>query len=672
MNLGVVMDDNAKQKLEDAQQNVADAAKLAAEDAKAALAPLKGLMTGKPAADALINRNPVLAFVTGHLEKLDPESLPALITDSALIKQAMSANDVAQFMQTPMTIGDLVSLLELDQSLVNKASQAGLDPNKLVTPKEFLQALGLDAGRVASELSILKQKLPSEGVASYVQRAKAMMANAAKVVGQSPVANTASKLNKDASNEIATGKKSAGDAKERMTSELGSPALANIAVPSSDAGVNAQAANLAGIVQANAANLASSNDSLVQQNVGLAGSMSAMSKTVLSQTSKQPLANESVDPADLLAAQAIYSGVKIASTSDNLKSDNIATTSAILDASKLEITEDVPAFDLKSVEQISSNEIAKDPYSELGRLMDTNSMTKVDFGGDGMSQRSLEEHLLSRGIQQALQQKTDPTGEGKGLDLRLKDEPGEILNIDMLQDVKPNMLADTQVVITPSKESSMTGFDFSQGEGFQDGSAAFREQTTEFATSLGKQTTEIRQTSDLFADKISEAPKGTTKESLASKILGHAQMMLKNGGGSMRLDVEAPGIGKVDVAINLNNNQLDVRIITASEQARDMISKEVLGLRDGLTQQGINLRGLEVGKAGESSPRNFAGQGQQFGQGAQDQRASYNDMREYAQSFKNNFAPRADRAMTQVASTLSRWSNASIPSNGNGRLEVRV
>jgi len=176
-----------------------------------------------------------------------------------------------------------------------------------------------------------------------------------------------------------------------------------------------------------------------------------------------------------------------------------------------------------------------------------------------------------------------------------------------------------------------------------------------------------------FSSKLTAPAAGQPRETLAQRILGQAEIMFKSGGGSMRMDVEAPGIGKVDVAINLNNNQLDVRIITASDQARDIITREVAGLRDGLTQQGLNLRGLEVGKAGESSSRNFAGQGgQHFGQGAQDQRASYNDMKEYVQSFRNSYIPRSSDRFDSSSPSLGRWNNVASRSTSGSRLEVRV
>ncbi len=641
-------------------------------DAKAILSPLKNLMAGKPATEGLLNRNPVLAFVTGHLEKLEADTLPSLISDSALIKQALASTDIAQFMQTPMSISDLANLLELDQSLINKASQAGLDPSKLVTPKEFLQALGLDSGRIASELTMLKQKLPVEGVTPYVQRAKAMAANASKAVSDSSVATNVNKLGKEASSEIASGKKSASDTKEKLASELNNANVSAPMIQTVDQAGQAQIKNNIAMNMASTVQSAQNNVSGLPAKAFTDMQQMTVSATKIANT-KPSMNREMIDPAELLAAQAISSGMGIIAPTINTDVSVGSKDSNFVMPTEIKTESDVSSqFDLSSVKDLGQYEITKDPYSELGRQMDTATTTKIDFGGDGISQRSLEEHLLSNGFSQSVLQNSSTPKEMTLEDLRSGENAAEMIGFDSVKDLATSLPQDVQAVVQPSTESFGANLDFSQGESFQDGSANFRDQASDVTANLSKSMSEVSKSESAFTDKVSDAPKAPSRESLASKILGQAQMMFKNGGGSMRLDMEAPGIGKVDVAINLINNQLDVRIVTASEQARDMISKEVVGLRDGLTQQGISLRGLEVGKAGESSPRNFAGQGQQFGQGAEQQRASYNDMRDYAQSFRNPFAGRAERATSQVAPTLSRWSNATIPGNGNGRLEVRV
>jgi hypothetical protein len=643
-------------------------------DAITALSPLKTIMSGKMASDALINRNPVLAFVTGRLEKLDPETIPSLIAESPLIKQALASGDIADFMNKPMTIGDLSNLIELDQSLINKASQAGLDPSKLVTPKEFLQALGLDSSRIASELTILKQRLPLDGVAPYIQRAKALAASVGASAMQASAPLHKNKANKDAATQIMPSQ----NTKDLPTVEKPGLGDQNPQVP-----VAANTPKLGAQAKLVTPGMPITPDKALSQhaNVGLdplndrLSSISKPSTPTLAESKAESTAI--LDPTEALIAQAIYAGVPVVSSepmSSNLAKPNAPGLSdTSITARNVNSTGIVTEL---NPQDITGQNFVSDPYLEIGRQMDVTQTTKFEFGGDGFSARSIEENLLSRGYDPQPNQHL-PQQDAKIQDLRGIERVLEELPQKFIPEFKPEnefgltSTSDIPQMLTGSLPDLVTSSaEFSQEEGFSDGGSQSRDQGFDLTSNLITSKTETGKITETFTEKVAEAPKAPVKDSIASKIFGQAQMMFKNGGGSMRLDMEAPGIGKVDVAINLINNQLDVRIITSSEQARDMISKEVFGLREGLNQQGISLRGLEVGKAGENTPRQFAGQGQQFGQGAQQQRSTYNDMRDYAQSFRNSTPSVSPRSISPATTTLSRWSN---PTNlSSGRLEVRV
>ncbi len=214
---------------------------------------------------------------------------------------------------------------------------------------------------------------------------------------------------------------------------------------------------------------------------------------------------------------------------------------------------------------------------------------------------------------------------------------------------------------------------FSRGDGQEAESGqgeAFFANDSMIASQLSESKDGSRVRGNFETTLTGEAPK-PEKSQMAQRLVSQAEMLLRKGGGSMRVDMEAPGIGRIDVAINLNNNQLDVRIITASEQARDMISHEISGLRDGLNQQGISLRGIEIAKAGQSSSGNHFGQQHQgFGQHAQGERPSYNDMREYAQSFRNSYKQQTLGSPASMAPSMAVM-NRSL-AGGMGRLAVRI
>lgn len=645
-------------------------------DTKVALAPLKNLMSGPTSQEALLNRNAVLAFVSGRLEKLDPEALPALISDSALIKQALASGDVTKFMQTPMSIGDLANLLELDQGLINKASQAGLDPAKLVTPKDFINALGLDASRITNELQILQQKLPLEGVSSYVQRARALMASAGNKVASTTKGMTQNaalaKGNKERSDNAGKTGETKVSAEQLLpknpTKALPEDMVANLNQPVSPQNpvvVPQSAQAMTQMPQKTSAMVTPNGATANMTNVGSVNRASV----------------KSFDPAELLSREGFTPQLQMSSDPALRLTSEINNTVSVDRALTTESSIERP-FDLSqslNVEMMPQDNNT-DPFQDFGKILDHSKTVKVEFAGDGFSQRSLEELLLAKGMENSMTGRSIANSDMISDDESKVDLTGDLatekkdLGMDFLKEMRLNVPQDKLNLQISGNDSRFGSDEFSGQDSPKDQpSHFFGDQAKDASTSIVNATSDARKSSDVFTNKLDEnAPGSGPKESVAAKILGQAQMMFKNGGGSMRVDMEAPGIGKVDVAINLINNQLDVRIITATEQARDMISKEVAGLRDGLNQQGISLRGLEVGKAGESTPRHFSGNGQQFGQGASQQKASYNEMREYAQNFKNSQAPRIDRSASMAAPSLSRWSNGAVPSIANGRVEVRV
>jgi len=312
-----------------------------------------------------------------------------------------------------------------------------------------------------------------------------------------------------------------------------------------------------------------------------------------------------------------------------------------------------------------------DPFQQAASQFDPTLATRIEFGGDGQNARSLEELLVERNFAVAdsaarVESAIQPEPETKDI----VESSG--ISFDQPRQTADQLLNAAQTVVRTASSASIS--DFSKGQSGGESRSEGGEDTALLPGDLSSVSLDagrVSGKSDTFISKLSGENNQAQgpKSEFTSKILAHAQMMLKSGGGAMKVAVEAPGIGQVDVAINLINNQLDVRIITASEQARDMISREISGLRDGLGQQGLSLRGVEIAKAGESAARNFAGQGQQqFGQGNNGQRATYDDMREYARSFKNSYTSQAPAARVPTMQRASAIAGSTLA----GRLEVRV
>lgn len=683
-------------------QNKPNHEKSSSDKVDPALVPLQKQFGDKATAENIVNNNAILSFITGRLDRLQLETLPSLLSDSALIKQVLSSSDVNQFLNSPTSINDLANLLEIDQKILTAAARDGLNPSEFVKPQEFIKALGINPAQVAAELTTLKQTLPTEGVEAYLEKAQAInalkqnMDLSAQAASDGPK-NTLSKGFADKTQPVVPqstnlaldpmqGKSSA---EQNLAASLAQSAFAQAMSNSASINMNSSSNNrelLQGVEETQ--NYSPTSDPTNLLNLNMIEQISGNIPTVNSNTSVEPniayLETSEKDSALNVApaetsgndiSMAFRAGVNpILSQLANSRWSNAQTqdTQASTDSS-------TASFERDSLEssELEFSTASVDPFAAIGAQIDADTSTKIEFSGNGFSNRSLEEILIDRNVS------TDLREISLSKDSEAKAPLLEQVPVDLSTFSPENngneLRASSDTVDVTQAVSDMTSGKLLDGSGQSFSGGSESSESSLFQSAQDN-------TGTIFAHEKSNTPKdpivtfeskltaqapAAPRESLAQKILGQAEMMFKNGGGAMRMNVEAPGIGKVDVAINLNNNQLDVRIMTVTDQARDIISREVAGLRDGLTQQGLSLRGLEVGKAGEASSRNFAGQGNQsFGQGAQDQKATYNDMKEYVQSFRNSYAPRNPDRLMGSTPTIDRL--ASFAARSGSRLEVRV
>jgi flagellar hook-length control protein FliK len=639
-----------------------------AAEARALLAPLKSQFSNKNSSEGLLNGNPVLAFVSGNLEKLDPNSLAQLITESPLIQKAITAGDIGSFMQQPMTIADIAKLLEIDQGILTKAAMGGLDSSDMVSPKEFIRALGLDPTRIAAELTQLQQKLPAEGVKGYIERATALAQSKAAASGLAPQSvaqsDDANLANLDDSSLAAN--KAVDELRFRTNRKnIGTPIAPHM--PGSDLGG----------IQNPSANL---NPNSLNSKPSVPGLGNSQTKSNIISSAFNPLAQTqkmTIDATEALTMMAIEQGKSPEQLIDlsaiNLN-DSMRSQSALSD--KFEPTlklQDESNMDDSMIDlSLQSNTVEVDPFIQASKFFDPSKAVKIEFGGDGTTNRSIEELLIEKNfnLRDAASSIEVKTTQDQNVTDLIRD-PSATMNQGASTTVN-SLLNGAQAVVQAASSGKLS--DFSNGSFDSEQSESNNGEPMSAVpfnfSGVGHEKGALGVSSDSFVGKLStDGSQAAQKSDFSSKILAHAQMMLKSGGGAMKVAVEAPGMGQVDVAINLINNQLDVRIITASEQARDMISNEISGLRDGLGQQGLSLRGVEIAKAGDAGSKHFAGQGQQqFGQGAGNQRANYDDMKQYVQSFKNSYTSHTEAARHLDISRMP--TRAAVPNTG--RLEVRI
>ena len=143
------------------------------------------------------------------------------------------------------------------------------------------------------------------------------------------------------------------------------------------------------------------------------------------------------------------------------------------------------------------------------------------------------------------------------------------------------------------------------------------------------------------------------------KIFDRASMMVKEGGGSIRVDLGEQGLGTVDLALDIKDKTVELRILTSSHQARELLSQELPRLRESLMQQNLNLEKVEIGLGGGSAWSQSSSQGQSRGQSFQ-----WNG----EASFRGPSGSRDVRSYTQATTTRQ----VAINPLHKGLIQVRV
>lgn len=93
-------------------------------------------------------------------------------------------------------------------------------------------------------------------------------------------------------------------------------------------------------------------------------------------------------------------------------------------------------------------------------------------------------------------------------------------------------------------------------------------------------------------------------DELASEIQGQLAQEALEGTTSIEFHIERPELGLIKVQISIANNAVSIRIITESETSRQIVSREMEGLRKSLTRGGSTCRELRVETASTAQSLN--------------------------------------------------------------------
>jgi hypothetical protein len=679
----------------------------AAKEAKTTQ-PLKKAATKQKQA---VESAPAVAFLQGKFESLSPEQIPTILSDNEFISEALSEADVLQFLAKPASIDDLIDSLDLPDSLREEAELLGMDAAQALSPTDFLASIGVDPQRVFNELNFLKANIGSAGLIPSIQRAilglkmpQGPMLTGEKAqeggngTAQQPVAPP---LGMPA--PVASGNAALQQAQAQPGQQVGMPTAAPVmprptmpgaaiapAAAQPTQAFNASAMNLSSGAAPKAA-LAAPTAGMAEMNPGLMENLIDVSmaqqpfnaSTMPSAASPftSPLSEQTANvaaPKMMGASFDAYAamGMRLDATGMDTRNLNAATQISGENAPSLE--------EALVTMQLGRPNAAVRPFSSADVTMPTMAAAQPQLAMPGMMPVAKPEvnGAVPSDVRADAATPLIPhwdaaaarpfdgaalmSGRSVFQDAAIKpDLMSNARPADELRLMTPTIVADA---VRPTREGGDAGRD--QSSGFDQGREASLPDMTSGLAEFKPQAS-----SSLAAGFVSHLKEGAAeltsaeKAQLTQQIFDRASMLQKDGGGIVKLELPTENLGNLEMAVSLDNDRVDLRIIAGSERAREVMNAELNQLRSALSVQNLQLGNVDVGVNGRNQQQTFS----QFSE--QQQRRDQFDI-----SQINGVGKSAVRGLDSLERMAPRRplpaafvsGSAINPYNAAGRLEVRA
>lgn len=576
----------------------------------------------------LVRSTPVLSFLTGHLEQLEPSSIPDLLASNSFLQDALAQGDILAFLQTPMPLADLLDKLEIDpRTLANlQRSQMPIDLSATVTPSEFFKSIGIDPQRVFVELTQLKSNLQMEGASPYMKRAAALRggqketSSPSKVqakkpdtqnkdsknqsskdnvpAGAVPLATALSTLKDQPANLVADpdaqgvtqggqqakaedGKTAtSGNVKKPEPSSIGAvPAQKQMASPAGDTIKN----GLADLVQKQGVKLDMPNLTEKPMTAPIASSESV--RVDLQKLNAQEILNSSGMAPERAAVKTAFVDPYLAMARDIEAAE---TPIIMLDDGQIQNVRSPSDELIKNLMERSGSSLPSDASTLMASgdknpiAFDPRFFANLEKGGASRPMGAMQlGPVLSRGLE------TVP----------LDNSSSPVTLPANKTDITEALLASRiSVFDRGSEESSPKGgfSDHQNREGLKDNLS----NATTWALG-GHAVNELggKGHAGTFAIDDSQGAASANladPSQMAKQVMDKATMMVRNGGGSMRMDLGSPELGRIDLAVNVDSNQVAIRILTSSDKVRDVLRQDLHKLQETLSAQNLQLSKVEL------------------------------------------------------------------------------
>jgi flagellar hook-length control protein FliK len=114
------------------------------------------------------------------------------------------------------------------------------------------------------------------------------------------------------------------------------------------------------------------------------------------------------------------------------------------------------------------------------------------------------------------------------------------------------------------------------------------------------------------------------EEDNVKELIKQAQIMVKRGGGEMKMEMKPEGMGNIQLRVNVQNGQVNVQMLTESESAKNLLERGLSELKTNLAAHELKVQSLSVDIGNDVKNQ-------------MDQQATQDHARQQARQFASDF-----------------------------------
>lgn len=132
---------------------------------------------------------------------------------------------------------------------------------------------------------------------------------------------------------------------------------------------------------------------------------------------------------------------------------------------------------------------------------------------------------------------------------------------------------------------------------------------------------------------------GEGSASNAQELVRNAQILMKSGGGEMKMQLKPEGIGEVTLKVSVKDGQVAIQMLTENDSAKKMLESNLDDLKTSLAQHKLHVDALKIEVGGDLAKQRFeqAQQDTNREQGRQMAQDFMGQFRDDRQGFRGSF-----------------------------------